>query len=229
MSGRAEGAVRLHHLAGSRSMRVLWLLHELGVPVEVVPRVLDRSLRGPEYRALHPVGRVPALEIDGTAIWESGAAIEYLCERHPEAGLGRAPGTPERAAWLTWLHFAETISQHGAALTQSHVALREPWMRSLTVMTLETKRLTHCLGVIEARLAGRAWLLDGGFSAVDVAVGQAVWMSRHFVPLDPDTALSGWVARFSDRPAFRAALPAEGEPRLYARDFYPLPEAPPAD
>ncbi|MCK5748300.1 MAG: glutathione S-transferase, partial [Oricola sp.] len=98
--------IRLHHCHETRSMRVLWLLNELGVRFELVAHPFDKSLRSKDYLALSPAGAVPALEIDGMTMFESGAMIEYLCELFPAAGLGRLPGDPERAEWLTWLHFA---------------------------------------------------------------------------------------------------------------------------
>ena len=110
--------IRLHHFPQTRSMRSLWLLHEIGVPFDLVIQPFDKSLRSEAYLAINPTGRVPALEIDDLILHESGAIAEYLCERFPLAGLGRGPGDPDRAAWLNWIHFAETISQHTAALTQ---------------------------------------------------------------------------------------------------------------
>ncbi len=211
--------IRLHHCHESRSMRVLWLLNEMDVPFEVQVYPFDKTLRSEAYQALHPVGRVPAMEMDGQVIWESGAMIELLCERFPETGFGRSQGSPERADWLVWLHFAETISQHTAALTQQHVMLYEDHMRSPIVMKLEAKRLAKCFDAVEARLEGRDHLLDGGFSAADIAVGQAVMMGRRFVRLDDFPALSAWMTRISARPAAKASMPPPGE-GLYTRDFY---------
>lgn len=217
--------IRLHHCHQTRSMRTLWLLNELGFDFEVVIHPFNKALRAPDYLALHPVGRVPSLEIDEDVVWESGAITEVLCERFPEAGLGRPPADPERADWLIWVHFAETISQHTAALTQSHIMLYEDWMRSPTVMTLETKRLAKCFEAVEARLAdGRDHLLKGGFSAADIGVGHAVYMGRHFVRTDAYPWLQAWYKRITERPGFIAALPPEGAERLYDREFYDLPE-----
>ena len=214
--------IRLHHCPQTRSMRSLWLLHELGVGFDVVTHAFDKSLRAPEYLALHPVGRVPSLEIDGETLWETGAITEILCERFPAAGLGRAAGDPERARWLIWVHFAETISQHAATLTQQHVMLYEDSMRSPVVTRLEAKRLAKCYGALEAALAdGRVSLLAGGFSAADISVGQAVYMARHFAPIEPFAALMGWYDAITARPAFAASLPRAGESSLYRQEFYP--------
>ena len=210
--------IRLHHAPQTRSMRSLWLLHELGVPFELAERPFDRSLRDPAYLSVSPAGRVPALEIDGETLIETGAITELLCERFSPEALGRPAGHAERAQWLVWVHFAETVSQHAAALTQQHVVLYEDSMRSPVVMKIEAKRLEKCYEALERRLEGREHLLNGGFTAADVSVGQAVYMARHFARLDPFAALSDWYARITARPAFEAALP--GEARLYDREFY---------
>ncbi len=217
--------IRLHHSPQTRSMRSLWLLHEIGCDFEVVTHAFGKNLRSPEFLALNPAGRVPALELDGRRIWETGAITEVLCERFPDCGMGRLPGDPERIDWLIWLHFSETVSQHSAALTQQHVALYEDWMRSKTVMQLEPRRLGKCYAALEQRLSGRDYLLDSGFSAADVSVGQAVYMARHFAPLEPFAGLSDWYDRITARPAFLRSMPLEDETRLYERAFYPAPEA----
>lgn len=216
--------ITLHHVPQSRSMRVLWLLHELGVEFRVVEHPFDKSLRAPEFLSLSPAGRVPALEIDGERMFESGAMVEYLCERFPGTGLGRAPGDMDRMAWLVWIHFAETISQHVAALTQQHVMLYDDAMRSPVIMRIEAARLRKCYAAIEARLStpveNRDHLLTSGFSACDVCVGQAVYMARHFARTDGFPELEAWYARLCARPAFGASLPGPGAGGIYTRDFY---------
>ncbi len=216
--------IRLYHVPQSRSMRSLWLLHELGVPFELVVVPFDRSLRDPGFLALSPAGRVPALEIEGERMFETGAITEYLCERFSPDELGRSPGSPDRMAWLVWLHFAETLSQHAAALTQQHIMLYEDDMRSPVVMKLEAKRILKCYDALEARLStpveDRDTLLTSGFSAVDISVGQAVYMTRHFASLDGHPAVADWYARIAGREAFEKSLPQEGEARLYQQGFY---------
>lgn len=213
--------IRLHHAPQTRSMRSLWLLHEMGVEFEVVEHAFGKNLRSDAFLELNPAGRVPALEIDGDVMFETGAITEYLCERF-DTSLGRAMGDPERRDWLVWVHFSETISQHAAALTQQHVALYEDHMRSPIVMKLEAARLGKCYAALEGRLAGRDYLLDGGFSAADISCGQAVYMARHFKRLDGFDAVSGWYDRITTREGFKASLPRGAG--LYAQDFYEVPE-----
>ncbi|MFK7743449.1 MAG: glutathione S-transferase family protein [Roseobacter sp.] len=212
----------LHHCPQTRSMRTLWLLYELEVPFQLRSYPFDRTLRDPEFLSLSPAGRVPAVEVDGERMFETGAITEYLCERFSPDRLGRGPGNPDRMSWLVWVHFSETISQHTAALTQQHIALREDHMRSPIVMKLEAARLVKCYDAIEARLStpieNRDYLLTSGFSAADISVGQAVYMARHFAPLTDHPATQNWYDRITARESFAQALPAGDG--IYSQDFY---------
>ena len=212
--------IRLHHCHQSRSMRVLWLLNELGVAFETRVYPFDAALRQPKFLELSPAGRVPALEIDGDVMFESGAIIEYLSERFPEAGLERGAGDPARRAWLSWIHFAETLSHHIATLNQQHEVLFEDHMRSPVLMKIEAKRAEKCFAALEARLSDSAYLADDVFSAADVAVGQAVYMALFFVRSDGFPALQRWYAAISARPAFQASLPGAGDVPLFSKAFY---------
>lgn len=214
----------LWHVPVSRSMRALWLLHEIGCDFHVeVLDFFDGSMRRAPYADIHPAGRVPALQDGAVTLHESGAITEWLCEtRAPH--LGRAAGTPDRAAWLDRLHFGETLGQHLANLTQHHIVLREDWQRSPTVMKLEAARLSRALSLVEAALADRDWIL-GEFSGVDCQIGYSVWVAARFLRFDERPVLAGYLARCAARPAFQAALPAPGTRLIYGRDFYEVPDA----
>lgn len=212
--------IRLHHVAQARSFRILWLLEELELNFEVAHHsFFDKSLRDQSYLHLSPAGRVPALEIDGRALFESGAITQYLCERHGSL----QGGAGERPDWLEWLHFSETIAAHVANLTQQHIVLREDYMRSPTVMRLEAARLGKVLEVVERGLSDD-YLLPSGFSAVDVAVSYGAMIGGRFVALDAMPRLRDWLARLASRPAFARAVARDGVAQIYTRDFYPAPE-----
>ncbi|MCM2560851.1 glutathione S-transferase family protein [Lutimaribacter sp. EGI FJ00015] len=212
----------LHHIPQSRSMRVLWLLNELEVTFGIVAHPLDRSLRAPGFLSLSPAGRVPALEIDGERMFEATAIIEYLCERFPERGLGRTPDDPDRMAWLVWLHFSETVTGSVDILHRGWAAGAGELMRD------ELARLRVAYDAIEARLStpleNRDYLLTSGFSACDIAVGQAVYMARHFLEPDDFPELAAWYARITERDSFAEALPAEGAARLFMQERYEVPD-----
>ncbi len=213
----------LHHCPQTRSMRTLWLLNELDIDFQVRFHAFDKSLRDPEFLSLSPAGRVPALEIEGERMFETGAITQYLCEKFSPDRMGRSVSSPDRMAWLVWLHFAETVSQHVANLTQQHIVLREDAMRSPIVMKLEAGRVAKCYDALEARMStpveNRDYLLTSGFCAVDISVGQAVYMARHFVKLDDHPNVADWYERITERPSFAKSLPQEAG--LYTQDFYP--------
>ncbi|SDW23312.1 glutathione S-transferase family protein [Litoreibacter albidus] len=216
--------ITLHHAHQTRSMRCLWLLEELDVPFETVVHPFGKNLRAPDYLALNPSGRVPALQLGDQTLFESTAITEYLCETFPQAGLGRDVGSAERADWLVWVHFGETMSQHCAALTQQHIALYEDHMRSPLVMKLEAARLSKCYAALEGRLLGRDYLLDGGFSAADISCGYSLYSGQHFAKLTDFPLTSAWYARITARSAFKASLPPDDRGDwLYPEDFYEVP------
>ena len=216
--------ITLHHVPQTRSFRVLWFLLEAGLPHQVRRHSFHgKALRDPAYLAISPAGRVPAIEVDGTTLFESGAILEYLAETRAPA-LGRAPGHAERGRFLEWVAYGETIAQHLAQLTFHHIVLR-PQDRSPVVQKLEALRLTRALHGVEAAQDDQDWLLLGGFSAADVMVGSSADLARRFVRLDALPRVQGWLQRLTARPGFQAALAADGPAELYLLPFYGGPDA----
>jgi glutathione S-transferase len=213
--------IRLHHVPFSRSFRILWLLAEMGLDCEVVEHsITDGSLRRPDFLAKSPAGRVPALEIDGRVLFESGAITEYLCETRARHGFGRAPGHAERADWLEWLHYAETMAQPIANLNLQWVFLRDPSMRSPTLLKMEARRLQLTLAPLEARLARHDHVLPSGFSGADTMLGYNLLAAPRFVRLDGFPAIRGYIARMARRPAHIAARARDGAQTFYRQEFY---------
>jgi glutathione S-transferase len=213
--------IRLHHVALSRSTRVLWLLKEMGLDCDVVRySITDGSLRQPGFLEKSPAGRVPALEIDGLTLFESGAITEYLCETRPEHGFGRPPGHPERVQWLEWMHFAETMAHLIANLNLQWVFLRDPATRSATVLKIETKRLANTMKPLERTLASQDYVLPSGFSGADTMLGYNLLAAPHFVRLDDFPNIRAYLDRIAARPAYQAARAADGEQQFYSQDFY---------
>ncbi|WP_146588942.1 glutathione S-transferase family protein [Puniceibacterium confluentis] len=215
--------IRLHHVPFSRSFRVLWLLEELGLDFEIQQYdIRDGSLRG-RFQELSPAGRVPALEIDGMTLFESGAIHEYLCERHAGAGLGRAPGVPSRPRFLELLHFAETMASCIEQLNLQRIFLRDPAQASAVVIKLVTARLAGTLAGMERMLDGRDYLLEDGFSAADTMMGFNLFAAPYYVRLDPFPELAAYRDRIAGRPGYQRARARDGAQSFYTRDFYPLP------
>ncbi|SIS70234.1 glutathione S-transferase [Roseivivax lentus] len=217
--------IRLHHVPLGRSFRVMWLLEELGLDYEVAYySIRDGSLRSPDFLALSPAGRVPALEIGGEVLFESGAILQVLCERHPEAGLAPEPGAPDRGMYLEMMHYSETVGSLVENLNLNRVFLRDPADASPVVIKLLTARLRAALGAIDARMA-HAHLLPSGFSAADIMFAYGFELARYYVQMAQFPALMAYWDRLRARPGYIAAKARDGVQDLYDRDFYPLPEA----
>ncbi len=214
----------LHHVAHSRSFRILWLLQEMGLDCEIVPyRIMDGSLRTEDYLAKSPAGRVPALEIDGEVLFESGAITEYLCETRPKHGFGRPTGHPERQRYLEWIHFTETMASRIEALNLSWIFLRDPGQRSDTICKIEASRLRATLVPLEAHFANTDYLLPSGFSAADTMLGFNLIAAPYFVRFDEFSNINAYVARISARTAYQAARDLDGLQEFYTKDFYEVP------
>jgi glutathione S-transferase len=102
--------ITVHHLNNSRSQRILWLLEELGADYDVVPYQRDATtnLAPPELKNAHPLGKSPLIEDDGTRVAESGAIIQYLCERHGGESWLPDPASEEHICHLEWMQFGES-------------------------------------------------------------------------------------------------------------------------
>ncbi|MGI9287809.1 MAG: glutathione S-transferase family protein [Pseudomonadales bacterium] len=200
--------IKLYHVPASRSMRSLWLLNELALDYELIEMTFDlEHLRSPEYLAVHPLGRVPTLVDDGRIIYESGAICQYLCEKYDDGSLHRAPGHPERVEWLQWLHYAETLAVHSAALLQQQVFIA-PDERSPAIQQLESRRLGKGIELLDEHLQGCNYLLASGFSAVDVNVGYSVYLGGGFISLEPYPNIFKYYQRIRERLAFKKSEPS---------------------
>ncbi|MGP4118508.1 glutathione S-transferase family protein [Psychrobacter aquimaris] len=102
--------IRLHHLNQSRSLRILWLLEELGVPYEIIShqRDADTHLAPDSLKAIHPLGKSPVIEMDGQLYAESGAITELLIERFAPERLRPATDSSDYGYYLQWIDFAES-------------------------------------------------------------------------------------------------------------------------
>lgn len=102
--------IRLHHLNQSRSLRILWLLEELGQPYEIVSyqRKAENNLAPDNLKEIHPLGKSPVIELDGQVYSESGAITELLIERFAPDRLRPATDSVDYGHYLQWIDFAES-------------------------------------------------------------------------------------------------------------------------
>lgn len=210
--------IRLHHCHEARSMRSLWLLNELGLDFELVVHPFD-GLRSADYLGIHPLGRVPAIELDDMTLFESGAICQYLCELYSPDELGRQAGSPERAQWLQWLHYAETMAVHSASLVQQLIVIQDEALRSPLIQKLESRRLEKSLEVIDKQLSSHDYLLPSGFSAIDIGIGYSIHIAQFFIALDAYPNVAAYYQRLTQRPAFKKSIPdADDKFKIFTGD-----------
>jgi glutathione S-transferase len=195
--------MKLYHVPGSRSARVLWLLLELDVPCEVVTLSLaDGSLRAPGYRALNPLGRVPTLEDEGVSFYESGAIVQYLLERYGGGRLEPEVASPDRPVFLQWLHWGEATLMPPIVTINSHRFVLPEADRSPRAVDVARRQLTKIVGVLESEVRERSYLVGNAFSAADIVVACGVTLAKLVGEL-PDTASE--TVRWLDGLALRAS------------------------
>jgi glutathione S-transferase len=198
--------MRLYHCVGARSMRSLWLLYEMEVKFELETLEFSmESLRTPDYLSISPLGRVPCLVDNDVKLFESGAICQYLCENYDDGKLYRAPGSSDRIQWLQWIHYAETIAVHGAALVQQKVFVA-PEKRSDVIQKLESRRLFLSIKMLEPILSRQKYLLGDNFTAADTGIGYSIHLAKQFIDTSDLLGVDAYYERLTSRDAFRRAL-----------------------
>ncbi|HWP64789.1 MAG TPA: glutathione S-transferase family protein [Candidatus Limnocylindria bacterium] len=200
--------LKLHHASKTRSVRVLWLLEELGVPYElnVVP-FTQEFLKSPAFLRVNPCGSLPAIEDDGVVMFESGAILEYLLERYGNGRLAVAPGSPARPRYLQWFHFGEATLLPPLGDIAQHALFRPEAERIPAMVADGQRRAAARLDVLEQALAASPYLCGDAFTAADVMVGYGVAIARLLgVVGERHPNVAAYLARLEARPAFQKAF-----------------------
>ncbi|MEZ5660922.1 MAG: glutathione S-transferase family protein [Burkholderiaceae bacterium] len=199
--------LKLVHAPDTRSVRIVWLLEELGLPYEVeLYKLGDKAMRSPEYlEKIHPLGRVPVL-IDGdTRLFESGAIVEYLLARHAGGRLRPGVDSNQFAPYLQWLHYAEGMLMPQVNIIMVETRFLPPDKRHQPNVDRAQKLLSRMLIGVEEGLAGRDYLA-GEFSGADIMCGHACIVSARLgADISNLPRLQAYVARLQDREALQRA------------------------
>ena len=203
----------VHHLENSRSQRLLWCLEEMGLPYEVKRYARDRkTMRAPsELKQVHPLGRSPVLEEDGTIRIESAAIIEHLVATTGKLGAPDEPDAKRRFAMF--LHYAEgsLMPPLLALLVVGKLGLfGKPARGPMLAMFADHLRW------LDSELGTREWFAGAEFSAADVMMSFPLEAARKRAGLDERFPnLLAWLDRIHARPAYQRALEVGG-PYAYA-------------
>lgn len=204
----------VHHLENSRSQRILWLLDELGIPHEIVryERNKKTMLAPPELRKVHPLGKSPVIQDEGTVVAETGAIVEYLVEK--SGGRLGAPADREGALrYRFWLHYAEGSMM--PPLLLKLVLSKIPIMGGIAMKRIQPMIDVH-LDYIESELGKRPWFAGDAMTAADVMMSFPLEAARARGVVGasrPHT--NAWLAKIHALPAYQRAL-KEGGPYAYA-------------
>ena len=199
--------LKLHFAPRSRAERIVWLLEELELPYELnAMNFSPADLKSDEHRARHPLGRVPVLEDGATILYESGAIVDYVLERHKNGGLKPAVDSDHFAPYLQWFHYCEGMVMPPVNTIIVHTLLLPPERQDATVRGQAQKLLTKSWKPVNDALAGRDYLI-GSFSGADIMLGHASVISRELGCVPDDlTHLNAYIERIKARPAFKKAL-----------------------
>jgi glutathione S-transferase len=194
------------------STRVTWALEELGLQYEKVRLALKQGEhKKPEFLAVNPNGKVPALVDGDLKLFESLAILLYLGEVYGEAkGLWPKAGTAERAeayVWSVWGSVEVLPTVHGYAVNGTDVPFaRPPEKRDKETALRSRAQWDELQVVLEKHLAGREYLLRSGFSLVDCATASTVIMAQNMIQLPVPPTVGAWAARCQARPAFARVM-----------------------
>jgi len=167
-------SITLYELQPTRSARVRWTLLELGIPYESIEGTGPEIFALPELAQIHPLSKLPALRDDGRPLFESAAICNWLADSHPDAGLIAPSGTWARALHDQWTAF--TLAEVEANLwhTARNLFIYAEADRVPAVYEQNAREAKRGLGVFDAALKDRKWLIDDRFSVTDIFVGYTV-------------------------------------------------------
>ncbi|WP_446741475.1 glutathione S-transferase family protein [Sphingobium yanoikuyae] len=180
----------------SRGQIARWMLEEVGAPYEAVILDYAGGMKTADYRAINPMGKVPAIVHGGKVVTECAAICAYLADAFPAAGL--APPIDDRADYYRWLFFAAGPVEAAVTNKAMGFVLPEGRERSAGYGSLD-----DTLDTLETAVTGRSWICGGTFTAADVYVGAQIDWGLSFGTIPSRPAFEAYAARLRERPAYK--------------------------
>lgn len=182
----------------SRGRIARWMLEEAGASYSTEILEYGTTMKSPEYLAINPMGKVPAIRHGDTVVTECAAICAYLADAFPEAGL--APPPAERGSYYRWLFFAAGPLE--SAIVNAALGFEVPEDKRM-MAGYGTKELA--LDAVETAIVGTPYVAGDSFSAADVYVGSQLAFGLQFGTVPKRDSFAAYVARVTDREAYRKA------------------------
>jgi glutathione S-transferase len=180
----------------SRARIVRWMLEEVGAPYRAEQLDYRNTMKSPEYLAINPMGKVPAITHRGVVVTECAAICAYLADAFPEKNLAPAAGDPARGTYYRWLFFAAGPVE--ACVTDKALGVTVPPDKEPMV---GYGKLDSVVAALEHAMSKGDYLLGDRFSAADVYVGSQLGWSMMFGTLPKRPVFEAYWKRISARPA----------------------------
>ncbi len=184
----------------SRGRIARWMLEEVGRPYRTVVLDYGTTMKAPDYLALNPMGKVPAITHRGVTVTECAAVCAYLADAFPDTGLAPAFDDPARGTYLRWMFFAAGPLE--AAVTAKSMNLLAPADKAGMAGYGSFEQVVDAL---ETAVSTGPWILGDRFSAADVYVGSQIGWGLQFRSLPDRDAFKAYAARLFRREAAQRA------------------------
>lgn len=192
--------IRFYTNPQSRGQIVHWMLEELGVPYDTEWLEYVEDMKSPDYLAVNPMGKVPAIKHKNVVVTEAAAICTFLAVSYPEQGLAPAPGDPRLGDFYRWMHFASGPLEMAATARSMGWSVAEEQRRSVGFGSYE-----DTLGAVELALAEGPFVCGDQFTAVDVYLGSALIWGMMFGTIEKRPGFAEYAARLQARPAAQRA------------------------
>ena len=190
----------LYHASPSRSSIVRWMLEETGEPYDLhLLKLAEGEQMKPDYLAVNPMGKVPALRHGDAVITEAAAICTYLADEFPHAHLNVPIGDPRRGGYLKWLFFGPACIEP-AITDRAFPRVEQPRRSTLGYGDFDT-----VMDVVAKGLAKGPYLMGEQFTAADVVIGSTLRWGMMFNLLPKRPEFVDYVQRLEKRPALQRA------------------------